>query len=54
MQKKIKNKETGEIFASITLGAESVHVKDSTIRAALYNSNRTAGGYHWEYIEGDV
>ena len=48
---KIKNVETDEVFESIKLGAASIGLNEATVRASLYNPNRTAGGYHWKYVE---
>ena len=40
--------ETGKIYASITLAAEAVNVKASSICRCIDNARYTAGGYHWK------
>ena len=39
--------ESRKIFDSITAAAKSINVTRSTLRNALDNENRTAGGLHW-------
>lgn len=48
MKRKIKCIETGEIFDSIALAQEKYIV--THIYSACGKSNRTAAGYHWEYV----
>ena len=56
MSKKCKGKrpvrcvETNEIFESITEAAKWAGVTFSTLSIAVDKNNRTAGGYHWEFV----
>lgn len=43
--------ETNKIFESITAAAKYVGVTFSTLSIAVGKNNRTAGGYHWEYLK---
>lgn len=55
LQAKCKNKrpvrcvETNEAFESIKAAAKWAKVNFSTLSVAVGKSNRTAGGYHWQY-----
>lgn len=50
-RKKVKCVETGEVFDSLLLAAQSRGLKGSnSICAAIKNGGR-AGGYHWEYYK---
>ena len=47
---KIRCVETGIEYKSVKYASECTDVKQSNISMALY-SGRTAGGYHWEYVD---
>lgn len=53
-RKKIYCIETNTIFESITAAAQDVGVAETTIGACLHGRQKTAGGYHWKYLEGDL
>ena len=44
--------ETGQVFESMTAAMKSVGI--TCIFKALQDPNKTAGGYHWQYIRKDV
>ena len=48
--KQIRCVETGVIYCSIAEAARQVNRAKSTVQAACKNSEKTAGGYHWQYI----
>lgn len=52
VQKQILNVETGEKFNSVK-DAREIYKIGTSIFNALSNANKTAGGYHWRYIEED-
>ena len=43
--------ETGKIYPTMKEAAEHTGTYSSNIRESCLNKRRTAGGYHWEYIE---
>lgn len=45
--------ETGAIFASIKEAALFAGVRQSNISAVVRHRQKTAGGYHWEYVDSD-
>lgn len=45
--------ETGEIFESRNAAAEAVGVSPSGIGRAINGEQKTSGGYHWRYINGN-
>lgn len=45
--------DRGIIYKSIKDAAIECNIKPTTISCALKHPNRTAGGYHWRYIEED-
>lgn len=47
--KKVRNKDTGEIFETLKLAGESVDRKYNTIAFAIKHSS-PAAGYRWEYV----
>jgi hypothetical protein len=49
--KKVMCIETGEIFESSKLAAESVNKKSVSISHCAKNASSTCGGYHWKYVE---
>lgn len=49
-RKAVKCVETGEIFESVADAAESVGVCRSCVKDQLHGRQRTAGGFHWEFI----
>ena len=44
--------ETGEIFSRIKLAAKSNGAKATNISKVLLGQRLTAGGFHWEYVDG--
>ena len=50
--RKIRCVETGEIFDSIKTAAEHYGLKRPNISAVLAGKNKTSGGFHWEYVDG--
>lgn len=49
-RKKVKNVETGEIFNSITEASKKHNVCDGSISQVCKGKRKTAGKYHWEYV----
>ena len=43
--------ETGTLYSSCTEAAESIAVAKSGITKVLHGVHKTAGGYHWKYVE---
>lgn len=50
-RKKVKNVETGEIFNSITEASKKHNVCDGSISQVCKGKRKTAGKYHWEYVD---
>ena len=49
----VKCVETGETWPSITAAADAAGLKsESSICDAIKFTHRTAGGFHWEYVDG--
>ena len=48
-KKKTRCIETGKIFNSAADAARSINLQRETVSSAICY-NRTAGGYHWEYV----
>lgn len=51
LQKKVRNVETSEVFDSISKASIKYGISVSTLSTALHNKRRTAGGYHWIFID---
>lgn len=49
--KAVRCVETGEIFSSITKAQEATHIHKSNISSCCRGKAKTAGGYHWEFVE---
>ena len=49
--KKIKCVETGEIYKTIKEASENIGISSNGIVSALKGKIKTAGGYHWKYVE---
>ena len=45
--------ETNDVFCSIADAARAVNRSKNTVCDACKNPNKTAGGYHWRYVEVD-
>lgn len=43
--------ETGEIFNSIKEASNKISRRPNSLTPALKDQNKTAGGYHWKYVE---
>ena len=43
--------ETGEIFASVKIAAESVGITPCFLSKVLHGIKKTAGGYHWKFAK---
>ncbi len=43
--------ETGEIFESGSLAAKAMNVYYGSVRKCCQGNRKTAGGYHWRYID---
>lgn len=50
--RKIRCVETGEIFGSIKAATEHYGLNLPNISAVLSGKKKTAGGFHWEYVDG--
>jgi predicted transcriptional regulator len=50
LKKAVRCVETGKVYNSIKEAAEDVKRTPTTIVHALKGYTKTAGGYHWEYI----
>ena len=48
--KKVINLDTGEVFDSATLAAESVNRSKGAITHAVKGRSKSCGGYRWEYL----
>lgn len=46
--------ETGEIFETITIAAQSKKIKSNNISACCKGKIKTCGGYHWRYAEDGI
>ncbi len=49
--KKILNIETKEVFNSIIEASEKYNIGRTSITSCLNGRSKTAGGYHWEYVD---
>ena len=43
--------ETGRIFASVKIAAESVGITPCFLSKVLHGKKKTAGGYHWKFAK---
>lgn len=43
--------ETGQIFESIAAAAKWVGISRNSIADAIYGRTKSAGGYHWKFVE---
>lgn len=43
--------ETGEVFESGALAAKAMNVYYGSVRKCCQGNRKTAGGYHWQYID---
>jgi len=43
--------ETNKIYESISLAARDINLSNCSIGAVLKGRNKTAGGYHWKYVD---
>lgn len=50
ISKKVRCIETGVIYDSITIAAESVGRKKAALSNCLRGHTLSCGGYHWEYV----
>lgn len=50
-RKKVKNVETEEIFNSIAEASKKYNVCDGSISEVCKGKRKTAGKYHWEYVD---
>jgi hypothetical protein len=48
---KIKCVESGEVFLTATQVCKMKNINPSSLSGCLNGKNKTAGGYHWKYIE---
>jgi len=46
--------ETGIVYSSGSEASRSLGLCDDAVGHCLWGNNKTAGGYHWKYYEGDV
>jgi group I intron endonuclease len=51
--KKIINIDTGEKFDCIAEAAQKYNIKKSNISSCCVGRQKTAGGYHWRYLNND-
>lgn len=49
--RKVRCIDTGKIFNSLKDAATSVGIGSTAIHQCLKGKSKTAGGYHWEYVE---
>lgn len=52
-RRQIRNMDTGEVFDTLQLAADSVGKSIESIAAGCQKRLKTVGGYRWEYI-GDI
>lgn len=50
-RRRVRCKETGEVFDSMKDASSQLKVNYSSISACCRGSANTAGGYHWEYVD---
>jgi hypothetical protein len=50
-QRAVRCVESGEIFQSIRLAGEKMKITASCISECCHCSSKTAGGYHWQFVE---
>ena len=53
-QKSVVCMETGQIFKSVKIAALTVGVVPSFLSKVLHGKKKTAGGYHWKFIEKET
>ena len=49
--KRIINLDTGEVFESMTEAARKYGINNKIISKCCLGQQKTAGGYHWEYVD---
>lgn len=49
--RKVRNVDTGEVFATMKEAAEKYGTSKSKICVVCKGQRKTAGGYHWEYVD---
>jgi hypothetical protein len=49
---KIRCIETGKVFASLEKAGKKYNMDPSNISHVLHGRNKTAGGHHWERVDG--
>ena len=49
--KKVLCIETGKIYNSIGEASEILHISRPNINKCLYHKRKTAGGYHWKFLD---
>lgn len=54
LRRPIRNVETGEVFDSAANAARHYKLYPQSIGSAARGEYKTAGGYHWEYLDGEL
>lgn len=49
--KKVICVETGIVYNSVTKASKATNISDSSIRGCCYGRRKTAGGYHWKFVD---
>lgn len=50
-KRKVRCIETGEVYESVTCAGKEIGISYSNISSVCNGKAKTAGGYHWEYVE---
>ena len=50
-RKKVLCVETGEVFESVKIAAEKKNISHNVVSACCNGRQKTAGGYHWEFMD---
>ena len=51
ISRRVMNIDTGEVFESVAMAAKSVGKVGTNISACCNGKSKTAGGYHWKYVD---
>ncbi|MBQ7475830.1 MAG: GIY-YIG nuclease family protein [Selenomonadaceae bacterium] len=54
IKRKVQCIETGKIFDNVNEAAESVNLSPRTLANHLRGYKKSAGGFHWQYIEDEI
>ena len=52
-QKSFRNRTTGEVYPGVREAAEMTGISASSLSRACRGKQKSAGGFEWEYINGN-